>query len=141
MTKFQRTMRWVLSTFMVLIGIAHFTHGPMFASIVPPFLPSPLLLVYVSGAIEIGLGILLSFPQTQSFAAWSLIALFIAVFPANIYMALHPELEIVGKPAWMPQPSAAAGWIRLPFQFALLYWAWLYTKRPAIAGAGQRAPQ
>jgi len=141
MTKFQRTMRWVLSTFMVLIGITHFTHGSMFASIVPPFLPAPLLLVYVSGAIEIGLGVLLSIPQTQRFAAWSLIALFIAVFPANVYMALHPGLEIVGKPAWLPQPSAVAGWIRLPFQFALLYWAWLYTKPPETAGAGQRATQ
>jgi uncharacterized membrane protein len=137
MTKFQLAMRWVLSTFMVLIGTAHFTHGPMFASIVPPFMPYRLALVYLSGAIEIGLGILLSIPRTQRFAAWSLVALFIAVYPANIYMALHPGLEIVGKPAWLPQPSEAAGFIRLPFQFALLYWAWLYTKVPKAAGAGE----
>ena len=128
MTKLQIRMRWLLSTLMVLIGVAHFTNGDMFASIVPPFLPYPLLLVYVSGVIEIGLGVMLSIPRTQRFAAWSLIALFIAVYPANIYMALHPELEIAGKPDWLPQPSATAAWLRLPLQFALIYWAWLYTR-------------
>ncbi len=137
MTKFQVTMRWVLSALMVLIGTAHFTHASMFVSIMPPFLPYPLALVYLSGVIEIALGVMLSIPSTQRFAAWSLIALFIAVYPANIYMALHPELQIVGKPSWLPQPTAAAGWARLPFQFALFYWAWLYTKPPGAT----RAPQ
>lgn len=129
MTTLQARLRWVLSTFMVLIGITHFTNGDMFASIVPPFLPYPLLLVYVSGVAEIALGIMLSIDRTQRLAAWLLIALFIAVFPANIYMALHPDLTIVGKPTWMPQPSATAAWIRLPFQFALIYWAYLYTRQ------------
>jgi len=73
---------------------------------------------------------MLSIERTQRFAAWSLIALFVAVFPANVHMALHPDLTIVGKPAWMSQPSATAAWIRLPFQFALIYWAFLYTRRP-----------
>lgn len=128
MTKLQLWMRSLLSTFLVAMGILHFTHASMFASIVPPYLPYPLLLVYVSGVAEIGLGVLLSIPRTQRFAAWSLIALFIAVFPANVEMALHPELEIVGKPAWMPQPSATAAWLRLPLQLVLIYWAWLYTR-------------
>ncbi len=127
MTKLQLRMRWVLSALLVTIGIAHFSHASIFASIVPPYLPYPLALVYVSGVIEIGLGVLLSIPRTQRFAAWSLIALFIAVFPANVHMALHPELEIVGKPEWMPQPSATAAWLRLPLQFVLIYWAWGYT--------------
>lgn len=120
--------RPVLTTFMVLIGVLHFTHGEMFASIVPPALPAPLLLVYVSGVAEIALGVMLAIERTRRFAGYGLIALFIAVFPANIYMALHPDLTITGKPDWFPQPSAAAAWIRLPFQFLLIYWAWLYTR-------------
>jgi uncharacterized membrane protein len=113
---------------MVLIGTLHFTHGEVFASIVPPALPAPLLLVYVSGGAEIALGIMLAIDRTRRLAGYGLIALFVAVYPANIYMALHPDLTIAGKPTWMPQPSATAAWIRLPFQFLLIYWAWLYTR-------------
>ncbi len=124
-------LRWVLTCFMVSIGVLHFTHGPVFASIVPPALPSPLLLVYMSGVIEIGLGVMLAFERTRVMAGWLLIALFVAVFPANVYMALHPDLELVGKPAWLPSPSPLAAWLRLPFQGVLIYWAWLYTRPPA----------
>ncbi len=113
---------------MVLIGLLHFTHGEVFASIVPPFLPEPLLLVYLSGAAEIALGLMLAIDRTRRLAGYGLIALYVAVYPANIYMALHPDVPIVGKPDWLPQPSAAAAWIRLPFQFLLIYWAWLYTR-------------
>ena len=57
----------------------------------------------------------------------ALVALLIAVYPANVYQALyHPEL--VDPPAWMGQPSQAALWVRLPVQFVLVYWAWRYTR-------------
>jgi uncharacterized membrane protein len=130
------SLRPVLSVFMVGVGILHFTHGSMFASIVPSYLPYPLELVYLSGVIEIALGVMLSIERTRVLAAWGLIALFIAVFPANVNMALHPELTIVGAPHWLPKPTALASWLRLPFQFALIYWAYQYT-RPVRATASQ----
>jgi uncharacterized membrane protein len=76
---------------------------------------------------------MLSLERTRVLAAWGLIALFVAVFPANVNMALHPELTIVGAPAWLPKPTALASWLRLPFQFALIYWAYLYTRKAEAA--------
>ena len=122
-------LRLLLSTFMVGIGVLHFTHAPIFVSIMPAYLPWHLELVQLSGAIEIALGLMLSIERTRVLAAWGLIALYIAVFPANLNMALHPELTIVGAPAWLPKPSALAAWLRLPFQALLIYWAWLYTRK------------
>src|SRR4051794_9917801 len=90
--------RMALAGVMMLMGILHFTHGATFASIMPDYLPWHLPLVYVSGVLEFGLGIALLSERTRSLAAWGLIALFIAVYPANIHMAMHPELTIAGVP-------------------------------------------
>lgn len=122
-------LRPVLSVFMVGVGILHFTHAAMFASIMPAYLPWHVPLVHLSGAIEIALGLMLAVERTRVLAAWGLVALYVAVFPANVNMALHPELTIVGAPAWLPKPTALASWLRLPFQAVLIYWAWLYTRK------------
>jgi uncharacterized membrane protein len=119
--------RVALTFLMVSIGILHFTHTEGFASIVPDFLPWHEGLVLVSGVFEIGLGLALLVERTRVLAAYGLIALFIAVFPANLNMALHPELRIAGLPL---EPSPVALWLRLPFQLVLIWWAWRYTKRP-----------
>lgn len=113
-------IRLVLAALFVAAGVAHFRTPEPFVKIVPPFLPSPYVLVYVSGIFEIlgGLGILV--PATRLIAAWGLIALLLAVFPANIYMATA-GVKIGGFPS---QPWMA--WARLPFQFVLIgliYWA------------------
>ena len=113
-------IRLVLAALFVAAGGAHFRTPEPFVKIVPPFLPSPYVLVYVSGIFEIlgGLGILV--PATRLIAAWGLIALLLAVFPANIYMATA-GVKIGGFPS---QPWMA--WARLPFQFVLIglvYWA------------------
>jgi uncharacterized membrane protein len=126
-------LRPVLSVLMVSMGVLHFTHGEVFASIMPPYLPFHLACVYISGAAEIALGVMLSVERTRMLAAWGLIALFVAVYPANIHMALHPDLTIAGAPAWLPRPSPLAAWLRLPFQFGLIYWAWLYTREERTA--------
>ena len=81
----------------------------------PPALPAPLLLVYVSGVAEIAGGLGLLLPATRRWAGWGLVALLVAVFPANVYMALiHEQLGISGWVAWG----------RLPLQLPLLWWVW-----------------
>jgi uncharacterized membrane protein len=112
--------RLALSALFIAAGIAHFKTPNPFVRIVPPYLPAPYVLVYVSGIFEIlgGLGILV--PQTRWIAGWGLIALLIAVFPANVYMATA-GVKIGGFPS---QPWMA--WARLPLQFVLIgavYWA------------------
>ena len=115
--KFNRTrtvLRWLLGVLFVVAGIAHFVAPKFYLAIMPPALPWPVALIYLSGAAEIlgGLGVLL--PATRKLAGWSLILLLIAVFPANIYAALHGLGSI---PRWIL-------WARLPFQFVFI--AWVY---------------
>ena len=100
-------------------GVVHFVKPRLFVPIVPPFLPAPLVLVYLSGAAEIlgGLGVLV--PGLRVWAGWWLIALLVAVFPANIYMALEPAKFGIA-PVWL--------WLRLPLQFVLIAWVWWATQ-------------
>jgi uncharacterized membrane protein len=107
---------WVMAVAMVGAGAMHFVKPEPYVAIVPDWLPEPLLLVYVSGVFEIlgGLGLMIA--KTRRLASWGLIALYVAVFPANIHAALHPE--VAGTlPEW-------ALWVRLPFQALFIVWAW-----------------
>ncbi len=110
---------YLMSALYLVAGIFHVVKPKPFLQIVPPRLPYPLFLVYVSGAAEIALGVLLHVPSTRSLAAWGIIALLIAVFPANIYMAQLGERK-TGVPKW-------ALLVRLPFQFVLMAWAYFHT--------------
>lgn len=98
-------------------GTLHFVQPETFVRIVPPGFPNPLLLVRISGICEImgGIGIVLW--RTRSLAGWCLIALLVAVFPANVFMALHPE-------QFWELSSPAMLWWRLPLQPLLM--AWVY---------------
>lgn len=125
--------RTALALVMITMGTLHFTHGATFASIMPDYLPWHLPLVYISGVFEILLGALLLFERTRVLAAWGLIALFIAVFPANVHMALHPDLPIAGLPEGFPKPPAWALWLRLPLQLVFIAWAAHYRKPGAVA--------
>jgi uncharacterized membrane protein len=118
---------------MVGVGVMHFVQPAQFAAIVPKALPAPLLLVYVSGVAEILGGIGVQLPATRRLAAFGLIALYVAVFPANINMAIN-HLPLGDKPMapWML-------WARLPLQFVLIAWAWRYT-RPAAQTPADKAP-
>ena len=104
-------------------GITHFTGPEFFVAIVPPYLPEPLLLVYVSGVAEIAGGIGVLIPRVRRLAGFGLLALLVAVYPANIHMALHPEL--------FPQMTPTALYVRLPFQFVFAAWVWWATKPDA----------
>jgi uncharacterized membrane protein len=111
-------------------GVAHFAKTGFFLKIMPPSIPFHREAVLVSGAIEIILGVLLLVPRTSRLAAWGLIALLVAVFPANIYAYQHRDLLFPTFPY-----SDLLHLLRLPFQGVLIAWAYSYTgKTGAIAG-------
>lgn len=117
MSTFKTLVRVLFAAFFLFAGVSHFTNRGFFIAIVPPYLPWPEALVAISGAAEILLGALLIVPRTSQLAGWGLIALLVAVFPANIHMAMHPDLY--------PTMSPMALVIRLPVQgvlVALAYW-------------------
>ncbi len=100
--------------FYVLAGIAHFVRPEAYRELMPPYLPWHLALIYLSGAAEIILGIGVFIPRFRRLGGWGIIALLIAVFPANIHAARHGLLSI---PTWVL-------WARLPFQLVLIAWAY-----------------
>ncbi|MEF8806666.1 DoxX family protein [Natronomonas sp.] len=110
----------------IIAGIMHFVVPESYVQIVPPYLPAPLALVYLSGIAEAALGLGVLHPRTRPYAAWGLIALLIAIFPANVYMATS-GVVIEGASAPIRDPSSLARWARLPMQVVLIAWAWWYT--------------
>lgn len=120
-------LKILLAAIMVFAGVMHFVSPGPFVKIVPRYLPSPLALVYVSGFFEIAGGLGLLVPATSRVAAWGLIALYIAVFPANINMAVHDLPFGQG-----PTPSYLL-WLRLPLQLVLIAWAgWFAVEWPSV---------
>jgi len=114
--------RVLLAAIMIFAGVMHFVRPKGFVRIVPAWLPNPLALVYISGVAEIAGGAGLFIPAVSRAAAWGLIALYIAVFPANVNMAINK----IGFGRVPPNPWII--WGRLPLQIGLIYWAWLYTR-------------
>ena len=109
-----------LSFFFIYFGVDHFINPDFYLSIMPPSFPMHLEAVYISGLFEIlgGIGVLLS--KTRKLAGWGLFALLIAVYPANIYMALTPEA--------FPEIPLSALYTRLGLQFLFFYWAYSVTR-------------
>ena len=109
-----------ISVFFIYFGIDHFINPEFYLSIMPPIFPLHLEAVYLSGLFEIlgGFGVLIA--RTRSIAGWGLLALLIAVYPANIYMALTPEA--------FPDISLFALYFRLALQFLFFYWAYSITR-------------
>ena len=100
----------IMSLFYIGAGLSHFFNPDWYVRIVPPILPLKIAIVYISG-------ILLIFPMTRFIAGWGLILLLLAVFPANIYVALTQGEAMDTTPM--------IAWARLPFQIvfiALAYW-------------------
>ena len=119
----------VMGIFLIAAGIGHFIFPKPLDSIVPTFLPGdPRFYTYASGIAEILIGLAFLAPLTiklgstplRLIAAWAALALFIAVYPANIKMAID----------WSSRPLAEAwmAYARLPLQFGLFYWAWSIIK-------------
>lgn len=130
-------LTYLLAAVMVAAGIAHFVNSEPFVGIVPKILPAPRMLVWISGFFEIAGGVGLAIPRFRQAAAWGLIALYLAVFPANINMAVN-GLAFGDLP-----PDPVMAWARLPFQAVFIAWAW-WVGRPPLAGLtrdGAEAPQ
>jgi uncharacterized membrane protein len=116
----------VMGPMYVVAGIFHFLVPGVYVQIVPPVFPAPSALVYLSGLAEIAVGIGLLIPRTRRYAAWATIALLVAVFPANVYMATS-GVVVEGIPGG-GDPSALVRWGRLPLQAVLVLWAFWYTR-------------
>ena len=111
---------YVMALLYTTTGVAHFISPGFFRKIVPRWIPFHEALVFISGVFEILFALLLLFPVTRRIAAWCIIALLIAVFPANIEMMLIYFRE--NKPGlWLTV-------LRLPFQLVLIWWAHGFTK-------------
>lgn len=111
---------YFMAALYMVAGIMHFIRPKVYMAIIPDFLPYPLQLVYASGIVEILCSLLLLFPNTRSAGAWLTILLLIAVLPANIQMAVNFYKQA--------NPDFWLTILRIPLQFVLIWWAWLYTK-------------
>jgi len=124
LARFKRPLLYVMGPLYVVAGVLHFVAPELYVQIIPPMLPAPLALVYLSGVAEIAVGIGVLIPRTRRYAAWATIALLVAIFPANVYMATS---MVVVDGIGGGDPSAAARWARLPLQGVLILWAYWYT--------------
>ena len=116
----------LLACFFVVAGLMHLLRPELYQAIVPPWLPNAPLLVFVSGICEIMGGVGVLHPATRRVAGWGLIALLVAVFPANVHML---------RLGYMNHASAlwkAALWLRLPLQIPLLWWTWRAAARQKV---------
>jgi uncharacterized membrane protein len=111
----------------VVAGVLHFVAPKAYEQVVPPGFPRPRTLVYLSGVAEVGFGLGVLFERTRRVSAWGLVALLVAVFPANVHMAVSDDFELRNVPERYRDLSDAALWARLPLQAVLVAWAWWYT--------------
>ena len=114
----RRWLGWITALLFIVAGANHFRRPGMYQRIIPPGFPYPGQLVWISGICEVAGGIGLLLPTLRRAAAWGLILLLIAVFPANCFMAMHPDrfADMHLRP-WML-------WARLPLQPLLMAWVW-----------------
>ena len=108
----------IMAVLYILAGINHFVMPRFYMRIMPRYIPFHRFMVIASGIAEIVLGALLLMPEYRSLAAWGVIALLVAIFPANIHH-LTSRKPGVGPPAWLL-------WLRLPMQGVLIWWAYSY---------------
>lgn len=129
MSRIKLGLLWLMAIFYVVGGVMHFVDPQFYLPMMPPYLPLHLELVYLSGMAEIALGIAVLFPSVRVQAAWGIILLLIAVFPANLHIAFN-NVPIGGA----TEGLGALNWVRLPFQAVFIAWAWWYTKPAPPSG-------
>ncbi len=128
---YKKGFQILLAIGMIVAGVKHFTDPEPFERIVPDFLPYHWSLVYSSGFLEVLAGVGLLIPQWSQAAAWTLVVLYIVVFPANLYQAIH-NMDV---PALPHDPPLI--WLRLPMQALLVAWAWWFTRDDDAIRSGQ----
>lgn len=111
---------YLMAAMYMVAGIFHFLKPRMYLRIMPRYLPKHRLLVYLSGLVEIILGVGLIFPETKDLAIYGIILMLIIFLSVHFYM-LSSEKAGAGLPKW-------ALWLRIPLQFLLIWWAWFYLK-------------
>lgn len=110
---------YLMAILYVIAGLNHFRNPKLYLKIIPPYFPSPNLLNYLSGIAEVILGIGLCIPLLSEISAWGIIALLVAIFPANLYMFTNKKAGLgLSKTVLL---------IRLPLQIVLMIWAYSYT--------------
>ena len=122
MSTTKRVLLYVMAAFYVVAGVVHFVNPDFYMPMMPPYLPWHRELVYVSGLAEIVLGLAVLVTPARSIAAWGIILLLIAIFPANLHIALY-NVPIGGA----TEGGGVWNWVRLPLQALLIAWAWWYT--------------
>ena len=118
----KRILLWVMAVFYVVAGLMHLARPDYYLPMMPPYLPWHPALIFLSGLAEAGLGVSVLIPALRSLAAWGIILLLIAVFPANLHIALN-NVPLFGA----TQGAGIWNWVRLPLQGVLILWAWWYT--------------
>jgi len=117
----QLLLVYLMAIFYIAAGLNHFIQPSTYIRIMPHYIPFHLAMVYLSGAAELLAGLLLLFTTTRALGAWLIIMLLIAIFPANIQMSVDFYKQ--------HNPYFWFTIARLPLQFLLIFWAWIYTKR------------
>jgi uncharacterized membrane protein len=115
-----------MGLFYIFAGAMHFADTDFYRPMMPPYLPAHDELIYLSGIAEVMCGIGVLIPRVRVVAAWATIVLLIAVFPANIHIAVD-NVPLGGA----TEGAGAWNYVRLPFQAVLIAWAWWYTRRKA----------
>lgn len=110
--------QYLLGLLLILAGANHFRQPKIYLRIMPPYIPAHSTMVSLSGIIEMVLGFMLLNPETQMLAAWGIITMLVVFIPVHIYM-LQSDRASLKMPQWLL-------WLRLPLQFGLMYWAYLY---------------
>ncbi len=122
--------RAALALVMVVAGSLHFAATEAYVAIMPDYLPWHPELVYLSGVLEILFGLGLLHRKTRGAAGMGLIALYVAVLPANLNMAVYDI-----QPAGFHIPAVLL-WARLPFQLVFIYWAWRVSRPEPVGVEG-----
>jgi len=123
MTTTKSVLLWVMAAFYVLAGVMHFVSPETYLPMMPPYLPAHGALVFLSGVAEVALGLAVLVPGLREAAGWGLVLLLVAIFPANVHIAMN-DVPLFGA-------SEGAGiwnWVRLPFQGVLIAWALWVTR-------------
>lgn len=120
MSRTKAVSLWIMALLYIALGVNHLVNPGVYEPIMPPYLPAHRFLIYLSGACEIALGILVLVPATRKWAAWAIIAMLLAFMPVHIHMLVHAA-EYPGIPYW-------ALVVRIPMQGLFILWAWWYTR-------------